>query len=344
MAGSVPLGTTCTTVSLNTGDIMSKYNSGSPEDDAEAVRWFRMAAEQGHAEAQFNLGLMYAEGRGVPEDHAAAVDWYRMAAKQGHAGAMTNLGVMYAEGRGVTKDDMEATRWFLKAAVQVQTLLGLKLGFRDVPEAYTEAIRLFHMTGEQLKKILGADEDCTFVYGFRVHPEVRGVDFNLRFWNEERKSAPESDAAAGRWFRRAAEQGGAALFHPELGLRYAWEREEYVPLGCAATARWHRMATSQGQAEAQFRLGLMYSEAAGAPGHDAKMRWYRMAADQELFLGLKYACWEGASKNRLQAYVWLNIAVSQGEEAAEVEAKKLAEHMICTLLADVAQNRYGKYV
>ena len=57
------------------------------EDDAEAVRWYRLAAEQGHASAQFNLGLMYARGLGVSEDDAEAVRWYRLAAEQGHASA-----------------------------------------------------------------------------------------------------------------------------------------------------------------------------------------------------------------------------------------------------------------
>ena len=323
---------------------MGKYNSGSPEDDAEAVRWFRMAAEQGHAGAQFNLGLMYAEGRGVPEDHAAAADWYRMAAEQGHAGAQTNLGVMYAEGQGVAKDDVEATRWFRKAARQVQAGLGLELGFRDVPAAYAEAVRWFHMTAEQRCERLGTPEDCSLWCGLNLDPEDQGVSFYLGFSDDERKGAPEANAVAGSWFRMAAEQGGAALAHPELSFRYAWEREEYAPLDRAAAARWHRMATGQGHAEAQFRLGLMYSEAAGAPEHDAKMRWYRMAAEQGLFLGLKHARWEGASKSRLQAYIWLNIAVSQDEEAVEAEAKKLAEHMICSLLADVAQNEYGNLV
>ena len=60
-----------------------------------------MAAEQGHAGAQYNLGLRYATGRGVPEDDAEAVRWYRMAAEQGHAGAQYALGFMYATGRGV---------------------------------------------------------------------------------------------------------------------------------------------------------------------------------------------------------------------------------------------------
>ena len=62
-----------------------------------------MAAEQGHAQAQFNLGAMYATGEGVLQDDAEAVKWYRMAAEQGHAMAQSNLGVMYDKGQGCPK-------------------------------------------------------------------------------------------------------------------------------------------------------------------------------------------------------------------------------------------------
>ena len=65
------------------------------EDDAEAVRWYRQAADQGLAEAQFNLGWMYYKGRGVRQDYAEAVRWYRQAAAQGHASAQTLLGIMH---------------------------------------------------------------------------------------------------------------------------------------------------------------------------------------------------------------------------------------------------------
>ena len=54
----------------------------------------RAPAEQGDAEAQFNLGVMYANGRGVPQDDSEAVRWYRLAADQGHAGAQFNLGAV----------------------------------------------------------------------------------------------------------------------------------------------------------------------------------------------------------------------------------------------------------
>ena len=68
---------------------MYDEGEGVPQDDAEAVRWYRLAAEQGDATAQYNLGLMYDEGEGVPQDDAEAVRWYRLAAEQGDASAQS---------------------------------------------------------------------------------------------------------------------------------------------------------------------------------------------------------------------------------------------------------------
>ena len=77
---------------------MYSNGRGVPEDDTEAVRWFRLAADQGGALAQFRLGVRYANGEGVPEDDTEAVRWYRLAADQGNARAQYNLGVMYSTG------------------------------------------------------------------------------------------------------------------------------------------------------------------------------------------------------------------------------------------------------
>ena len=55
---------------------------GVPQDDAEAVRWYRLAADQGHATAQNNLGIRYSNGRGVPQDYVEAHMWYNLAAAQ----------------------------------------------------------------------------------------------------------------------------------------------------------------------------------------------------------------------------------------------------------------------
>ena len=82
------------------------------------MKWFRMAADQGHAEARFNLGVMYDGGQGVARDSPAAMKWYRMAADQGDADAQCNLGVMYCRGQGVPQNTSEALRWLHKAQVQ----------------------------------------------------------------------------------------------------------------------------------------------------------------------------------------------------------------------------------
>ena len=75
-------------------------------------------AEKGDALAQINLGFKYANGRGVLKDDAEAVRWYRLAADQGNSFAQLNLGFKYANGEGVLKDDAEAVRWYRLAAEQ----------------------------------------------------------------------------------------------------------------------------------------------------------------------------------------------------------------------------------
>ena len=79
----------------------------------------RVKAEQGVADAQYNLGLMYYLGsQGVLQNDTEAVKWYRKAAGQGDANAQSNLGWMYTKGRGALQDDKEAVKWNTKAAEQ----------------------------------------------------------------------------------------------------------------------------------------------------------------------------------------------------------------------------------
>ena len=96
---------------------MYAHGDSMPQDDCEAVKWFRRAAIQGHVSAQFNLGVSYAEGRGVPQNDAEAVKWFRRAADQGYASAQARLGVFYMAGTGgVARDLVTAHMWFNLAA------------------------------------------------------------------------------------------------------------------------------------------------------------------------------------------------------------------------------------
>jgi hypothetical protein len=94
------------------------WKAADSKDDAEAVKWFRKAADAGNPGGMNSLGFMYANGRGgLPKDDAQAVHWYRKAADAGIAAGMHNLGLMYENGLGgLPKDDAQAVQWYRKAA------------------------------------------------------------------------------------------------------------------------------------------------------------------------------------------------------------------------------------
>ena len=127
------------------GPFEDGYAAFESGDYAQAMKWFRLGADQGDAFAQYNLGFMYQEGQGVPQDYAEAVKWYRLAADQGLANAQSNLGNMYYNGQGVLQDYVLAHMWFNLAAARGEEAA---VKNRDVtasemtPDQLTEAQRL----------------------------------------------------------------------------------------------------------------------------------------------------------------------------------------------------------
>ena len=98
-------------VSANAGPIEDSVAAYDRKDYVTAAKLMRVAADQGNALAQFNLGFMYEQGQGVTQDYKEAVKWYRLSADQGYASAQNNLGLMYDKGQGVTQDYARAHMW-----------------------------------------------------------------------------------------------------------------------------------------------------------------------------------------------------------------------------------------
>ena len=99
-------------------DFQKGLEAAQKGDLATALHEWSALAEQGHVGAQYNLGVMYENGKGVTQDYKEAVKWYRKSAEQGTASAQTNLGLMYDKGEGVTQDYKEAVKWYRKSAEQ----------------------------------------------------------------------------------------------------------------------------------------------------------------------------------------------------------------------------------
>ena len=82
------------------------------EQEMKDMKNILAGALNGNADAQYNLGIMYASGLGVTQDYNEAVKWFRLSSGQGNAQAQEIYGLMYASGRGVTQDYVRAYMWW----------------------------------------------------------------------------------------------------------------------------------------------------------------------------------------------------------------------------------------
>tara|TARA_A100001011_G_scaffold221401_1_gene229341 strand:- start:167 stop:583 length:417 start_codon:yes stop_codon:yes gene_type:complete len=122
---------------------------GVPQDYKEAAKWYVLAAEQGDADPQINLGVMYCYGDGVPQDYKDAARLYTLAAEQGVARAQHNLGLIYHINQGVLADFVLAHMWFNIAAS-----LGDEIG------AEKREVIAKEVTSEDLSKTEAMARDC----------------------------------------------------------------------------------------------------------------------------------------------------------------------------------------
>jgi hypothetical protein len=100
-----------------------------PQDDAKAVGWWRKAADQGDATAQYYLGRAYRRGEGVSPNYSEAARWYRKAAEQGDTAAQRYLARVYRRGEGVPQDYVESYRWSVKRAGPIAMACIRRLGW-----------------------------------------------------------------------------------------------------------------------------------------------------------------------------------------------------------------------
>ncbi len=121
--------------SISYADFKEGYTAYTRGDYKTALSEFKSLAEQGDAEAQHSLGVMYVNGEGVDKDVTKGVNWFRKSAEQGFADAQHNLAFAYETGLSVKKDMNEAARWYHKAAEQgfakSQSNLGLMYSSGD---------------------------------------------------------------------------------------------------------------------------------------------------------------------------------------------------------------------
>ncbi len=303
-----------------------KGNSYFESDNyTEAMRWYRKAAEQNHAEAQYALGRCYEMGEGVVKDQAEAVKWYRKAAEQGDADAQYRLGMCYQDGRGVVKDEAKAEKWQDKARDQWRKSAEdrLEVAHVDLDALVRKAKKLYNSdewTEENWQAnelFLRAAEEghgeaqfLVFKCSQHLHSVLSSVD---ECGLQIDKTAPIE------WLRKSAESGFAE------GQRYlgaCYENGDGVPQNYTEAVAWYRKAAEQGDADAQYALANSYYYGRGVTkDYVEAVKWCRKAAERghanaQYMLGGCLATGQGGEDFK-EGVDWLRKAAEQGNEGAK---------------------------
>ena len=351
---------------------------------------YREVAERGYADAQFYLGEMYYFGYCVDKNHAEALRWYRKAAEQGHIEAQKAYDELFSlYGRGIEQENSEVEKWWRKASEQKDfdalNQLGECYFFGDgIAQDYNEAVRLFHKAagrgnakakfnlGMCYEKGAGVDEDYDEAKKWYEKAVKDGNAEALNWWIKAAESGnvkaqnllgfcyycgrgvEKSYNEAVKWFRMAAEQGNAYAQN-YLGICYEYgkgvdlnyeEAEKWcrmadehgslsakMQLRCIEEEKKCRMAAEQGDASAQYKLGDHYARGRTVEQNNTEaVKWYLLAANQgyaraQFSLGWCFENGKGVERDIKEAEKWYVKAAEQGNEWAKKNLKSLEDKM-----------------
>jgi len=232
---------------------------------AEAFKWYRLSALSGRVEAQCSLGACYALGQGTPVNPVEACHWFRKAAEQGNATAQANLAVYLENGIGCSVDADEAYIWLKKSAAAGYATAQYNLGVRLLQE-WTPG----NSVAEAERLLNGAASQG-------MVPAMKAL-FHI-YWSGNGAEADPTKAV--HWIKRAAELGDASA-QVLLGRIYLFEGE-FAEIQPAKAKEWFVKAALSGNQDAlsfagqasQFGDGKTLSE---DDMIDA-MAWYEIAMD-----------------------------------------------------------------
>lgn len=291
------------------GDFYSiRGNFGSQEDAAQAIAWWKKAAEQGYTRAMNQLADAYMTGILVPRDTAESTAWRRKAVEKDDALAEMALGNAYADGNGgVPKDKEQAIVWFRKAEVHG----GLFHGMAET------AIARLDQKPKQLTPI-PADFDSLLSRAALgdVEAEAR---LGLIYADENSEAKDYKEAAA--WLTKAAQKGNADAMSALAGLYFLGLG---VPRDMAQYIYWLKQAANHERVDDEITLSNAYATGMfGVPQDDAQsVAWLQAAAEQgsakaQVQLATLYEFGQKVPKDDTQALFWLKKATDQHDCRAE---------------------------
>lgn len=243
--------------------IADAFRAYEAKNYSKAAKLYKPLAQNGNANAQMWLGMLYYDGNGVAQDLNEAAIWFRLSAEQGDGTAQAMLGSMYFSGDGVKQNDVEAMKWLRLSADQgkstSQYLIGeMYMDGRVVAYDALEAVKWFQLAAEQ--GFVKAQLRLGDWYGFSgcLTYIGEGRCQNCKDYPREYNDPAESL----KWYRLAAKQNSAPA---QYQVGSAYELGYIVSRDYAEAVKWYRLAAEQGYDFAEESLGNSYSEGKGVP-------------------------------------------------------------------------------
>ena len=288
----------------------------------EAIRWYRKAAEQGHAKAlkKLELVLNEEENKQVSNDKNSGNSQYDNIeiselkelleqARQGDASAQYNLGNAYYSGEGVQQDYKESVKWWRKAAEQGYEFAQYNLGKayykgKGVQQDYKESVKWYRKAAEQGYASAQCNLGCAYYNGEGIQQDYK---------------------EAVKWYRKAAKQGNVEA---QCNLGSAYYTGKGVQQDYKEAVKWYRKAAKQGNVCGQYYLGKVYLSYGTKEDNKTAVKWLMMAAEKgfapaQYALAKTYAEGVGVKQSYTKAIKWYKKAAEQGYDDAESRLKHL---------------------
>lgn len=266
-------------------------------DYATAIAKWRDSANAGVAAGQYEMGLLYEDGKYIPPDYQQAMHWFMLGARNGHEGSMNLLGRMYERGKGVPVDLAESLKWYAK---------GAELGHSHA----SHNLGLAYRYGRGVEK----DEDKA-IFHFRQGAERNNgrsqAVLASYYLNYKSLNYPK----ALRWARRAAQQDSEDGILVLANIyNYGWG----VPEDKVKAVSLYQRLEQKGNVEGTLNLGFQYEYGRGvAQNLPLAMTLYEQAekggnATASMRLGLLFMSGKGSSRDVQKAVAQFEKAVQGG--------------------------------
>ncbi|KAI9339323.1 hypothetical protein BDR26DRAFT_895893 [Obelidium mucronatum] len=243
-------------------------NFGSPTaDDKLAFEWYLKAAENGHAEAQSNLAVMYENGRGIPESVAKAIHWYNLAADKGEIQAQFNLASLYEKGRGLAAPNYtKAKAYYEKAAKAGHTKAKVRLGVmleQEIGVKKDEHLAIKRLTEAAEEGDIQAQDSLGRIYVDKKD-YTKAMEWSLKAASQHNLLGEQSTAISQSQFRLGT------LYYLGSGIKQDFFQ----------AFEWYQKAAKLELADAQYMLGYMYEKGRGIEKNEADaLAWKNRAKD-----------------------------------------------------------------